>query len=348
MPMMSTHLPSLFRLSATVVAAGLTACSPPQPRLLNAEGFAQGTTYSLQWLSGGEATVDAVTDAADAELERIDELLSTYRSDSVLERFNATTSTEPQMLPAELVSLLEVARGIHAASDRCFDPTVRPLVRAWRFDTDTPAVPTAENLASARARVGFEKLVIVDGSHVAKTKPDVEIDMSSIGQGYSAERLADVLEGLGATSYLAEIGGEMVARGTKADGSPWRIGVENPDPDGEPGPALRVPGHKRMAIVTSGTYRHFFDATGHRFSHILDARTGQPVAHNLRAVTVVGDSGSVAAGWGTALLCLGPTAAPITAARENLAALWWTEAEDGAMTLQHSKAFETDWPGVLE
>ncbi len=339
---------SVFRLSPIAVFLGLAACSPPQPRLLSATGFAQGTTYSLQWLSGGEATVDAVTEAADAELERIDELLSTYRPDSVLERFNATASTEPQALPAELVFLLEVARAIHAASDGCFDPTVRPLVRAWRFDTDTPAVPTAEDLASARARVGFEKLVIVDGSHVAKTQPDVEVDMSSIGQGYSAERLADVLEGLGATSYLAEIGGEMVARGAKADGSPWRIGVENPDPGGEPGPALRVPSEKRMAIVTSGTYRHFFDATGQRFSHILDARTGQPVAHRLRAVTVVGESGSVAAAWGTALLCLGPTAAPTTAARERLAALWWTEVEDGSLTLQHSKALETDWPGVLE
>src|SRR5690606_30521398 len=127
---------------------------------------AQGTTYSLQWTgTPSEAEVFA---AAEAELERIDALLSNYRPDSVLERFNATQSTEPQTLPAELVSLLRLAERVHAASDGCFDPTVRPLVRAWGFDGNEPAEPNAAALDTARAAVGFDKIDIVDNEHVRK------------------------------------------------------------------------------------------------------------------------------------------------------------------------------------
>jgi thiamine biosynthesis lipoprotein len=131
------------------------------------------------------------------------------------------------------------------------------------------------------------------------------LDMASIGQGYTAGRLADLLERNGSTAYLAEIGGEVVARGLKPDGSAWRIGIENPVADAEAGPALRMPPEARTAVVTSGSYRHYFEADGRRFGHIIDPRTGSPVEHALVAVTVVGNDGATAGAWGTALLCLG-------------------------------------------
>ena len=307
--------------------------------------MAQGTTYSLQW-SGDTAAEAAVAAAAAAELERIDALLSNYRSDSVLERFNATASTATLPLPAELVALLRLAETVHAASAGCFDPTVRPLVQAWGFDTEDPAEPAPEQLAAARAAVGLGKLEIVDAEQVRKTAASLAIDMSSIGQGYTATRLADVLESFGVASYLAEIGGEIVARGTKPDGTHWRVGIENPSDDAA-GPALELPAERRSAVVTSGTYRHYFDAGGRRFSHILDPRTGFPVEHDLVAVTVVADDGATAAAWGTALLCLGPKAALETAARERIAAFLWVRHE-GGLTLERTHALETDWAEALE
>jgi FAD:protein FMN transferase len=328
-----------------LIGAAATACSPPPGAVHSATGTAQGTTYSLQW-SGDTAAETAVAAAATTELERIDALLSNYRSDSVLERFNATASTATLPLPAELVALLRLAETVHAASAGCFDPTVRPLVQVWGFDTDDPAEPAPEQLAAARAAVGLGKLEIVDAEHVRKTVASLAIDMSSIGQGYTAARLADVLESFGVTSYLAEIGGEIVARGTKPDGTRWRVGIENPSGDAS-GPALELPAERRSAVVTSGTYRHYFDADGRRFSHILDPRTGFPVEHDLVAVTVVADDGATAAAWGTALLCLGPTAALEAAARERIAAFLWARNE-GGLTLERTSALETDWADALE
>jgi thiamine biosynthesis lipoprotein len=334
--------------SAAAFAAAFAtgACTPTAPSLQAVTGNAQGTTYSLQW-TGGATEAEAIALAAESELERLDALLSNYRPDSVIERFNATRSTEPQLLSAELVALLALAKEVHAASSACFDPTVRPLVRAWGFDGDEPEPPPIDAIEALRANVGLDKLLILDAERVRKVIPELEIDMSSIGQGYTAERLASVVEEHGVLNYLTEIGGEIVARGTRPNGTRWRIGVENPAPGGGPGPALRMPAEGRTAIVTSGTYRHYFDDEGRRFSHIVDPRTGAPVEHDLVAVTVIARSGALAAAWGTALLCLGPEPGAAAAERENVAAFFW-EQQGAAVTLTRSTALATEWRSVLD
>jgi FAD:protein FMN transferase len=336
------------RLRVWFLAAGAAvACSPVSaPVIRSVTGFAQGTTYSLQWTGGGtEAEIAA---AAEQELERIDALLSNYRTDSALEGFNSASTTEPVALPAELVALLGIAKAVHAASDGCFDPTVRPLVRAWGFDGDSPSVPSAALIDATRATVGLDKLDLVDATHVRKARPELQVDMASIGQGHTAGRLADLLEQHGSTAYLAEIGGEVVARGTKPGAAPWRIGVENPVPGEAPGPALRMPPSSRTAAITSGSYRHYLEVDGRRFGHIIDPRSGWAVEHDLLSVTVLGPDAATAAAWGTALLCLGPAAATRTAQREELAALFWIGDGSEPATLELSRAFETRWHEVLE
>ena len=331
-------------MAAWAGAAAVACTFVPPPPVRTASGIAQGTTYSLQWTGG--ATEPEIAAAAAQELERLDALLSNYRADSTLERFNATHSTEPIELPSELVALLGLAHRVHAASAGCFDPTVRPLVRAWGFDGDAPAVPTAAAIDTARATVGLDKLALLDATHVRKSVAALEIDMASIGQGYTAGRLADVLERHGSTAYLAEIGGEIVARGAKPDGSPWRIGVEHPA-GFQAGPALRMPQAARTAVITSGSYRHYLEAEGRRFGHIIDPRSGWPVEHALMSVTVVGPDAATAAAWGTALLCLGPEAAAAVAEREELAALLWVGSGDEP-ALEQSRTFSSEWQQLLD
>ncbi len=227
----STPLPSALRAALLLAAAtSLAACSNHRPEIQKITGLAQGTTYTVQWWTDAKIDVPEMTRAVTHELARIDELLSNYRPDSALERFNAAQTTEAQPLPAELVGLLRLADDVHRASDGCFDPTVRPLVRLWGFDGDAPHVPPDDELAVVRGRVGFDKIELVDAEHVRKLAPDVEIDMASIGQGYTVARLAAVAETFGLTDYLVEIGGELAGRGRRADGRNWHVGIENPGP----------------------------------------------------------------------------------------------------------------------
>jgi len=342
---MTVRLRRVRATTAVCAAVAVVACTSSSPSpLRSVAGVAQGTTYTLQWAGG--ASEREIAAAAEQELARIDALLSNYRPDSTLERFNAADTTEPLELPSELVTLLELAKQVHRASDGCFDPTVRPLVHAWGFDGDSPAVPAADVIDAARAAVGLDKLELIDATHARKTVPGLALDMASIGQGWSAGRLADLLERSGSTEYLAEIGGEVVARGLKPDASPWRIGIENPVAGA--GPALRMPPGTRTAVITSGSYRHYFEAGGRRFGHIIDPRSGWPVEHALVSVTVVGHDPATAAAWGTALLCLGPSAAAVTAEREGIAALFWTARDENAAVLEQSPAFASEWRELLE
>ena len=326
-----------------LVAIVLSVASCARARVLQTiTGLAQGTTYTLQWWSEERVDTRALTAAVTAELERLDALLSNYRADSVLERFNATRTTEPQELSPELVSLFELAADIHRRSAGCFDPSVRPLVRLWGFDGDDPHVPGDAEIASTLARVGLDKLEIVDKEHVRKARGDLEIDMASIGQGYTVGRISELVEALGLRDYLFEIGGELAGRGTRPDGKSWRVGIESPDKVDAPIRALSLPADRLTAVITSGSYRHNFTDHDRVYGHILDPRTGRSVDHDLVSVTVTGSVAARTAAWGTALLCLGPTPAFETAEREQIAAVFILKTSAG-FEVRQSSAFGAAW-----
>lgn len=101
--------------------------------------------------------------------------------------------------------------------------------------------------------------------------PEVHLDLSSIGQGYSVGKVADVLKRYNIDNYLVEIGDEMVVHGSKLDGSAWKIAIEKPLPEQRIMQKVLLINFPQ-AIMTSGTYRHYFDHLGQRYSHIIDAR----------------------------------------------------------------------------
>jgi thiamine biosynthesis lipoprotein len=344
-PAMSRRL----RLRSFFTAAlGLAACSRTQaPDVEVIANVAQGTTYSIKWWSAAPIDASALERAIQDELGRIDALLSNYRDDSAVERFNAARTVEAQELPAELVRLLDVATTVHRGSAGCFDPTVRPLVKLWRVDRADPRIPGDAEVAAALARVGFDKLGVEGANVVRKAVPDLELDFASIGQGYTVERLAGIVEAFGIASYVVEIGGEIAARGARPDGTQWRVGIEEPFVDGGVRAVLRLPADARTAVVTSGTYRQFFVVGGRRYSHVVDPRTGRPVEHSLLSATVVDADATLAASWATAFVCLGPDAAIAAADAAGIAALLLV-GNDLSIEERTSAAFSAHWSHAVE
>jgi thiamine biosynthesis lipoprotein len=168
----------------------------------------------------------------------------------------------------------------------------------------------------------MDKVSVVDDTHLQKPA-HVKVDVSSVGQGYSVGQISQVLEQAGVHDYLVEIGGELKTQGHKPDGKGWRIAVEKPLP-GEQRmmKVLTMPVDQALSVMTSGTYRHYFDVNGQRYSHILDARTGKPVTHDLVAVTVLHEDPTIADAWSTALICLGQAQALQLADAENIKAFF--------------------------
>lgn len=319
-----------------LISVLLAGCAKP-PALQQLKGFAQGTSYHISYWSDSPIDAQAVKKAVDGEFAAIDRLLSNYRPDSVIESFNRNESQE---VGPEIVRLVRVAETVYQASEGCYDLTIKPLFMLWGFDGETPAIPNDKAIIDTLKLTGMPQLAVVDDTHLGKKQAALKVDLSSIAQGYSVESISRVLEKYGITDYMVEIGGELKTRGQKPDQSAWRIAIEKPLPgEHKLHKILKMPKDAPLAIMTSGTYRHFFEANGQRYGHILDARTGRPVTHDLVGVTVAHADPTLADAWSTALLCLGQERGLKLANAEHLAALF-IQLQNNQLLETRSEAFE--------
>lgn len=314
-------------LIAVAVAAGWSAIEDArrgvdsrQAQLIS--GATQGTTYRVT-VASSHWDVEKSKVAIEAELSRLDAVLSNYRNDSVIERFNSMRSLDAVQVGPEIVNLVRVARTVGAAAHGCYDVTIKPLYDAWGFAGERLTPPSDGEIRRLRSITGDDLIRAPTGTKLAKRVEDLQIDLSSIGQGYSIARVAAVLDALGEQDYLVEIGGELLSRGSKADGRPWRVAIERPFSGQRSLQKLvTIEAREGLAIMTSGTYRHYFDDHGKRYSHILDARTGTPITHETVSVTVLHGDPIQADAWSTALLCLGRKAGVRVAEEHGVAALF--------------------------
>jgi len=301
-------------------------------------GPTMGSTYSIKYVrrSGLPAQADVRVEV-EKILADIDRQMSTYRSDSDIERFNALPASRCQAMPTSILELIRVGEQLSVQSDGSYDLTVEPLLNLWGFGPQARGekVPTAEALAEARKRVGHQHLRI-EGDRLCKDAA-VEVDFNSIAAGYAVDMIAARLEAMGIHDYLAEATGELKASGHKADGSPWRIALEEPRDDRQV--AERVIAVDGFGLSTSGDYRNFFEQDGQRFSHTFDARSGAPVSHKLASVTVIHPSALMADGLSTLLLILGPERGWDYAEKHDIGAFFVIRADTGFVT-RSSHAFE--------
>ncbi|MDH3336347.1 MAG: FAD:protein FMN transferase [Gammaproteobacteria bacterium] len=315
-----------------------TACAEA-PGAIELNGNTMGTQFSVK-LAGVDVDAASLQQDIEASFEDVETMMSTYRPDSEISRFNSNATTAWQDVSAEFCKSVAAALALSAETGGLFDITVGPLVNLWGFGpgdiVDEP--PADERIAAMLESVGYEHLQ-ADCARPALRKDIVELvlDMSAFGKGYAVDRVADWLEDAGFQNYLVEVGGELRLRGTNASGEKWAIGIEFPFTDQRrPYTVVRL---SDTAVATSGDYRNYFEADGKRYSHTIDTRTGRPITHSLASVTVVDSSGYRADALATALLVMGPEAGMQLAMKENLAVLFLLRSETG-IDERSSPAFE--------
>lgn len=300
-------------------------------------GPTMGSTYSVKYVRyTGIPGPAEVQQQVQHILSEVDQQMSTYRSDSDIERFNDLPANSCQPMPESILQLVRVGERLSVESDGSFDLTVEPLLNLWGFGPQAreEKVPSAEALAEVRQRVGHEHLRI-EGDRLCKDAP-VNVDFNSIAAGYAVDQIAGKLTALGVDSYLVEVTGELKALGKKPDGSPWRIALEEPRDDQQVVErVIAVDGH---GVSTSGDYRKYFEQDGRRYSHTFDARTGKPVEHALASVTVIHTSALMADGLSTLLLILGPERGWDYAEKHQIGAFFVMRTDSGFVT-RSSQAF---------
>lgn len=326
-----------WRLCVFVVFFALSGCGNDDS-MESISGPTMGSTWSIKYLRHADLPAPAeVRVEVEKILAEVDQQMSTYRSESDIERFNDLPANRCQKMPAPVLDLVRIGEQLAVQSEGAFDLTIEPLLNLWGFGPQAreEKVPTTAALAEVRQRVGHAHLRI-EGDQLCKDAA-VEVDFNSIAAGYAVDRIAARLEAIGVQNYLAEVTGELKAAGRKLDGSTWRVALEEPRDDQQV--AQRIIAVDGYGVSTSGDYRNYFQQGGRRYSHTFDARTGAPVSHTLASVTVIHPSALMADGLSTLLLILGPERGWDYAETHDIGAFFVIRADTG-FVIRTNQAFE--------
>lgn len=276
------------------------ACSRTE-RMAAIDGFAQGTTYHI--VVEGCEDMQLLKTEMDSILDDISASMSLFDQGSLI---NAINSNKTDSLDKHIIECINAAHIISEQSEGNYDITIKPLVQVRGFLAGEAS--DSFNVDSLLEFVGYNKISIASG-RLVKQSPSVEIDLSSIAQGYTADVLSEYLSSKGYLNYLVEIGGEIMCKGQREQGRNWRVGIDKPIDDNiVPGAELQVilsiPSGKGLA--TSGNYRKYtYDNQGNKVVHTISPITGQSVVSNLLSATVVVDNATDADAYGTLFMVIG-------------------------------------------
>jgi FAD:protein FMN transferase len=238
----------------------------------------------------------------DSLLQIWNQALSTYIPDSEISRFNRDSChsfESPWFLP-----VLRASSKVYHATGGAFDPTVGPLVNAWGFGPDEPAVLDSATVDRLRNTVGFDKLSF-DDRQVCKHVTGLKLDFSAVAKGYAVDVLGEFLEGKGVRDYLVDIGGELLCKGRKEGGKLWRTAIEDPTVEVFDQRIYAIVDLSDRAVATSGNYRNYYIRDGVRYVHTIDPSTGYPIVHSLLSATVFAADCMSADAFATGFMVLG-------------------------------------------
>jgi thiamine biosynthesis lipoprotein len=233
----------------------------------------------------------------------IDAGMSEWKEASPLSRVNAAAGVEPVACLRELRELVGRAVEIAAMTDGAFDPTWAALWDLWDFNADRPRVPCADEV---RARLGLidYREVVIDEAHgtIWLPRPGMLLGLGAIAKGHALDRAAAELRAAGIPSFLLSAGGQVAVGAPRPGSSGWRIGIR--DPRRQEDDCFARVDLENTSISTSGDYERFFVASGVRYHHILDPRTGFP-SRGVRSASVICEDATLADGLSTALMVMG-------------------------------------------
>ncbi|VUS89396.1 FAD:protein FMN transferase [Klebsiella spallanzanii] len=332
---------TFFRAALFGVCVLLPGCdsatSPQTPKSAATvlDGKTMGTFWRVSVMNLDDAKAEDLRQKVQAQLDADDRLLSTWKNDSALMRFNHSPSTAPWPVSEAMADIVTLSLRIGAKTHGAMDITVGPLVNLWGFGPDKQPVktPDAQQIAAAKARSGLQHLTVINQANkqfLQKDIPDLFVDLSTVGEGYAADHLARLMEQEGISRYLVSVGGALVSRGMNAEGQPWRVAIQKPtDRENAVQAIVDINGH---GISTSGSYRNYYELDGKRISHVIDPQTGRPIDHKLVSVTVIAPTALEADGWDTGLMVLGPEKAQDVVREQGLAVYMIVKDGDGFKT----------------
>jgi thiamine biosynthesis lipoprotein len=321
-------------VSLTAGACLWHGCRQAPPAPVESQWLTMNTVAALSLPAAAGDRMPAAREVVAAAFAGVEEAMSLFRPASDIARLNAADGGEAVALSGATAGVLDYALRIARESGGAFDPTVGPLMRLWGFrgGQSPPALPGANELTAALRQVGWTNIWLAPAAAedaartAARARAGIKLDLGGIAKGYAVDKAYDALRAAGEADFLINLAGNMRGAGRPAPArTGWRVGVRDPfAKGGYVGVVTLAPGE---AVATSGNYERFVTIAGRRYSHIMDPRSGRPVA-GLASVTVLATTAMEADALSTALFVLGPEAgAALLAIHPGCAAVFITDTQ---------------------
>ena len=306
-------------------------------------GFALGTSYSISYadLSLNENILEKEVDSI---IQIINSSMSTYLPDSDISRINNGDSLV--IVDKHFQKVYNTAKLVWEKTGGYFDPTVGALVNAYGFGPEPSAnVVSDEMRDEILTYTGWDKTYLTTKKTIQKTNPKLSFDFNALAKGYAVDLISDHLRSKNISSFLVEIGGEIVAQGfSPKTKKVWRIAIDDPNQSDER-KFIKLIRLNNTALATSGNYRKYKinKETGKRSVHSINPKTGNSFPTEVLSASVLAETCMIADAYATALMVMPFTdSMALIEGESNLEAYWIIENEDGGVEEIVSSGFPSE------
>lgn len=209
---------------------------------------------------------------------------------------------KPVTVSPETTELINCSLDFYEKTKGLVTPAIGSVSSLWDFKSNNPALPDESKLMAALEHTDASQIEISDNT-ITLIDPECRLDVGFIAKGFVADKLKELAISQGVSFGWINLGGNVLAIGTKPDGSSYNIGIKNPSESSDD--SITTVSINDESVVTSGVYERCFKINDILYYHILDAKTGYPVRNNLLSVSVIGPSSTVCDGLSTALFVMG-------------------------------------------
>jgi len=262
-----------------------------------------GNHFELTVVANDEKWAHERIDAGVAEIQRIERLLTTFSDDSETNLINQNAGISPVVVSAETFDLIERSLRISQVTQGAFDITYGSIdKRLWNFDQQMTSLPDKETAKNMVRLINFHNVILDRKKRTVFLKEKgMRIGFGGIGKGYAAERAKLVMKQQGVESGVVNASGDLTAWGFQPNGSPWTVGIANPDAKHNVFSYMSI---TDMAVATSGNYEKFVMIDGKKYSHTINPRTGLPVT-GIKSVTIITTNAEIADAMATPVMIMG-------------------------------------------
>ena len=262
-----------------------------------------GNQFEITVVDTNETVAKEHLEAAVLEIQRIENLLTTFREKSQTNQINQNAGMKPVKVDPEVFNLIERSLRISRITDGYFDISYGSIDRKfWNFDREMKELPDPEMIKEHLKLVNYHNILLNrEDSTVFLKEKGMRIGFGGIGKGYAAEMGKRLLLNRGVKSGVVNASGDLTTWGNQADGKPWTIGIANPDNARLPFSYMNI---SNISVATSGNYEKFVSIGGKKYSHTINPKTGMPVT-GIKSVTIICPNAEIADALATPVTIMG-------------------------------------------